>query len=203
ARRITDHTVELADDTELPFDRLLIATGAYPRALSVPGADAAGVHTFRTLDDADALRSALKGGDKRVAFIGSGWIGLELAATARGYGNEVTVVSQDRVPLSSALGDEMGAMFQKLHEEHGVKFLLERQVEAIETGGDGAVQGVRTTQESVPADIVVVGIGAVPDTALAESAGLEVDRGVLVNEKLETSSPDILAAGDVANAFHP
>lgn len=203
AQRIEGGAVELADGSSLPFDRLLIATGAKPRAIPIPGGDAPGVHTFRTLDDADRLRESLSGGGKRVVLIGSGWIGLELAAAARGYGNEVTVVSPDRVPLAAALGDEMGTMFRELHEEHGVTFLLERSAAAIETGGDGAATGVRTDRETVPADLVIVGIGAVPDTALAEAAGLEVDHGILVDERLETSAPGIFAAGDVANAFHP
>lgn len=203
ARGIADHAVELASGAELPFDRLLIATGAKPRPLAVPNGSAPGVRTFRTLDDADALRSALAEGGRRVVFIGSGWIGLELAAAARGYGNDVTIVSQDRIPLATALGDEMGAMFQELHEQHGAKFLLERDVTGIEVGDDGSATGVQTSLETVPADLVIVGIGAVPDTELAETAGLEIDRGILVDERLATSSPDIFAAGDVANAFHP
>lgn len=203
AIRIADRVVELADGTRLNFDQLLIATGATPRALPVPGADATGVHTFRTLDDADQLREALSAGDKRVVFIGSGWIGLELAAAARGFGNEVTVVAPEKVPLSAALGDEMGAMFQSLHEDHGVVFRLQEGVESIAVDEHGAVSGVTTSQGDIPADIVIVGIGAVPDTALAETAGLEVERGILVNERMETSVSGILAAGDVANAYHP
>jgi len=203
ARRIADRTLSLADGGELDFDRLLIATGAQPRALSVPGADASGVHTFRTLDDADALRSSLNGGGRRIAVIGSGWIGLELAAAARGYGNEVTVVSPSRIPLAKALGAEMGTMFRELHEEHGVSFALEEQVEAIERGGAGEATAVRTSRRSIPVDLVIAGVGAVPDTALAQTAGLRIDHGILVDERLVSSRPDILAAGDVANPVHP
>jgi len=203
ARRILDDSVELSDGSTLPFDRLLLATGARPRKLSVPGADAPGVHTFRTLDDADALRAALAHGDRRVALIGSGWIGLELAAAARGYGNEVAVISPDRVPLAAALGEEMGAMFRELHEEHGVSFRLGTNALAIETGGDGAAAGVRTDDGLVDADLVIVGIGAVPNTELAEAAGLDVDHGILVDEQLRTSRPGVFAAGDAANPLHP
>ena len=203
AERIVGRTVELADGSVLPFDRLLLATGATPRTLELPGADAPGVHTFRTLDDADRLHAELAAGGQRVVLIGSGWIGLELAAAARGYGNAVTVISPDRVPLATALGDEMGTVFRELHEEHGVVFQLEQSVLGIETGADGAVSGVRTERETVPASVVIVGIGAVPDTALAATGGLRVERGILVDERLESSVPGIFAAGDVANALHP
>lgn len=203
ATQIEDHALTLGDGTRLPFDRLLLATGANPRRLPVPGADAPGAHTFRTLADADELKAELAGGGKRVVLIGSGWIGLELAAAARNLGNEVAVVSPDRIPLSSALGDEMGAVFQRLHEEHGVEFHLEQSADAIETGPDGRVTGVRAAGTTLPADLVIIGIGAVPETSLAESAGLQVDHGILVDERMRTSAADILAAGDVANAFHP
>jgi NADPH-dependent 2,4-dienoyl-CoA reductase/sulfur reductase-like enzyme len=207
ARRIGDHVVELADGRELGFDRLLIATGAQPRSLAVPGGDARGVRSFRTLDDADALRTTLADGLKRVVLIGSGWIGLELAAAARGAGAEVTIVAHGRVPLAAAIGDEMGAVFRELHEGNGVRFRMEARVEAIEVGGDGAATGVRVAtasgSEVIPADLVLVGIGAVPDTALAEGAGLDVEDGILVDERLQTSAPDIVAAGDVANPWHP
>lgn len=202
ARRIDGGAVELADGTELPFDRLLLATGARPRPLAVPGGDAPGVHTFRTLDDARILREALAGGGRRVALVGSGWIGLELAAAARGYGNEVTVVSRSGVPLSSAIGDEMGTMFRELHEQHGVTFLTDREVTGIETD-DGAATGVRTSEETVAADLVIAGIGAVPDTGLAETAGLPIDGGILVDERMATSAPGVFACGDAANPFHP
>ncbi|MGO1769208.1 MAG: NAD(P)/FAD-dependent oxidoreductase [Microbacterium sp.] len=205
ATRISpDHgTVELADGTTLAFDRLLIATGAQPRRLDVPGADAAGVRTFRTLDDAERLRGELAPGDRRVVLVGAGWIGLELAAAARGFGNDVVVVTPDRVPLANALGERMGRVFLDLHEEHGVDFRLEERVTAVETGDGGAVTGVRTESGVIPADLVVVGVGAAPDTALAEAAGLAVDGGILVDARLATSDPSVYAAGDVANPLHP
>lgn len=202
ARRIGDHVVELADGATLPLDRLLLATGARPRRLAVPGGDARGVHTFRTLDDADALRAALAAGGRRVVLVGSGWIGLELAAAARGYGNEVTVVSPSRVPLGAALGDEMGGMFRELHEQHGVRFLLETDVTGIEVGDDGAATAVTTSDETIAADLVIAAIGVEPDTALAATAGLDIDGGILVDERMQTSAPHIVAAGDVANPFN-
>jgi 3-phenylpropionate/trans-cinnamate dioxygenase ferredoxin reductase subunit len=138
-----------------------------------------------------------------VALIGSGWIGLELAAAARELGNDVTIVSPDRVPLAKALGDEMGEMFLELHREHGVTFLPERRVTAIEVGEDGSVVAVRTDDESIPADLVIVGIGAELNTALAEETGLALDNGVLVDDRMNTSMPGILAVGDIANVLHP
>jgi 3-phenylpropionate/trans-cinnamate dioxygenase ferredoxin reductase subunit len=203
ARRIGDHVVGLSDGTELPFAKLLLATGASPRPLEVPGADARGVRAFRTLDDADALKTELEGGAKRVVLLGSGWIGMELAAAARGYGNDVTVVARGRVPLASALGAELGLMYRRAHEEHGVVFRMDAAVTAIEVGTDGAVIGVRLADDVVPADLVIVALGVEPDTALAATAGLDIEDGILVDERLQTSAPDIVAAGDVANPVHP
>ncbi len=203
AKEIADHLVRLDDGTELPFDRLLIATGARPRALPIAGADAPNVHTFRTLDDAEALRAAFSAGDKRVVCVGAGWIGLELAAAARGYGNEVTVVMMEEIPLATALGDDMGSMFREVHEAHGVIFLAGRKTLEIETGADGVATGVRTDRETVPADLVIVGIGAVPAVELAAGAGIEVDHGVLADEHMATSMADVYVAGDAANPLHP
>jgi 3-phenylpropionate/trans-cinnamate dioxygenase ferredoxin reductase component len=203
ARRIGDHVVELSDGAELPFDRLVLATGAQPRRLEVPGAAARGVRTFRTLDDADALRTTLSGGGHRVVLVGAGWIGLELAAAARGFDNEVAVVAHGREPLASAIGEDMGAMFRELHEAHGVRFRMDTEVDAIEASADGVVAGVRAGGALIQADLVLVGIGAAPDTALAATAGLDIEDGVLTDERLVTSDPDIVAAGDVANPWHP
>jgi 3-phenylpropionate/trans-cinnamate dioxygenase ferredoxin reductase subunit len=204
-RRVTallEHRVRLDDGRELPFDRALLATGAQPRTLDVAGSGSRGIHTLRTLDDSDRLRAAFAPGGRRVVFVGAGWIGLELAAAARTLGNEVVVVAPGRVPLASAIGDELGGMFAELHVEHGVQLRMGESVVGFEST-DGEVSAVLTDRGSIPADLVVVAIGAVPDTALAEAAGLEVDDGVLVDEHLVTSDPDILAAGDLANAYHP
>lgn len=202
-----DHVVTLTGGREVPFDRLLLATGSTPRRLDLPGSDADGIHTLRTLDDSEALKSALEGGGKKVVVVGAGWIGLELAAAATTYGNEVTVVAPGRVPLASALGDELGTMFRELHEQNGVTFRLETKVLSFEQT-DGRVSAVVTDGGTIPADLVIVGVGAAPDVALAEGAGLDVAAakdggGILVDQHLQTSAPDVFAAGDVANAFHP
>jgi 3-phenylpropionate/trans-cinnamate dioxygenase ferredoxin reductase subunit len=202
ATMVGDHTVRLASGRELPFDRLLLATGAEPRRLDVPGAQAAGIHTFRTVDDSEALKEKLQRGGRRVVFVGAGWIGLELAAAAREYGNSVTVVAPAGVPLAHAIGDELGAMFQELHEQHGVVFRLGPAVTGF-SSTDGTVTAVGTDDGPIAADLVVVAIGVQPTTALAEAAGLETDNGILTDEHLLTSRTDIFAAGDVANAYHP
>jgi 3-phenylpropionate/trans-cinnamate dioxygenase ferredoxin reductase subunit len=202
-----DHEVTLASGESIPFERALLATGATPRQLRLPGSDADGIHTLRTIEDSEALRAEFERGDRDVVFVGAGWIGLELAAAARTYGNRVTVVGPEAVPLAAALGDELGAMFRELHEQNGVGFRLETKVTGFEVA-HGRVTGVITDAGTVPADVVVVGIGAVPDTRLAEAAGLEVAEprdggGILVDEHLATSAADVFAAGDVANAYHP
>lgn len=203
ATRIGDHAVTLASGKELRWDKLLLATGAQARRLNAPGADADGIHTFRTVEDSEALKAALKAGKRRVVLVGSGWIGLELAAAAREYGNEVVVVSPDTVPLAAALGDELGTMFRELHEEHGVRFELQRGVRGFAVA-DGAVTGVETEDgATIAGDLVVVGIGAIPDTALAETGGIETGNGILTDERLHTSLADVFAAGDVANSYHP
>ncbi|MEV4805308.1 FAD-dependent oxidoreductase [Nonomuraea sp. NPDC049421] len=189
------HEVTLSGGERLRYDKLLLATGAQPRRLSVPGHER--VLYLRTVDDSDRLRATLAAA-RRVAIIGAGWIGLETAAAARAAGAEVTVVEQGQQPLLSALGPEIGAVFADLHREHGVDLRLgARLAEVTETGvrlADGT---------AIDADAVLAGIGAVPDTELAAAAGLTVDNGVKVGADLRTSDPDIYAAGDVANAHHP
>jgi 3-phenylpropionate/trans-cinnamate dioxygenase ferredoxin reductase subunit len=197
------HTVIFDGGEAVHYDKLLIATGSSPRRLVIPGAKLPGVHYLRTVDDSNALRAELKNGDKRLVVLGSGWIGMEVAATARVLGNEVTIVQAGKTPLSSALGDELGQFFAIIHEHHGV--LLETGVEVLEiVAKDGRVAAIRAQgRDDVPADLVVVGIGATPNVSLAEAAGLDVNNGILVDASLRTSDPDIFAAGDVANAWHP
>ncbi|WP_022882499.1 NAD(P)/FAD-dependent oxidoreductase [Gryllotalpicola ginsengisoli] len=199
-----DDEVTLDDRSSVRFDRALIATGAKPRRLTVPGADAAGVFHVRTLDDSEELRDALAAGDRRVVVIGTGWIGMETAATARGYGNEVTVVGRGAVPLAGAIGPELGTVYRQLHRDKGVVFRLHREVREL-TVSDGQVTGVATDEEGevIPADVVIVGLGAVPNAEIAEDAGLAVDSGVLTDASLATGHPKVFAAGDVANPVHP
>ncbi|WES64792.1 FAD-dependent oxidoreductase [Microbacter sp. GSS18] len=195
------HRLTLADGADLAYDTLLIATGASPRRLRLPGAHVRGVHALRTIEDADAIAADLRGGDRRVVVVGTGWIGMEVAATARGFGNDVTVLGRGPVPLAGALGAEMGEVFAGLHRENGVTVRTSAPVEAIV--GDGAVSAVVAGGETVPADVVVTGVGATPRTSLAERAGIRVLDGIVVDEHLRTSAPDVFAAGDVASAYHP
>jgi 3-phenylpropionate/trans-cinnamate dioxygenase ferredoxin reductase subunit len=192
----------LLDDGErMPYDRLLLTTGAEPRRLAVPGGELDGVLYLRTVGDSDALRERLHGGG-RVVVVGAGWIGCEVAASARTLGLDVTVVDPLTFPLERVLGSELGAIYRDIHADHGVAMLGGTGVEAFE--GDGAVERVRTSDgRELECDFVVVGIGVQPRTGLAADAGLAVDDGVLVDELLRASVPGVFAAGDVARARHP
>ncbi|MFD0686656.1 NAD(P)/FAD-dependent oxidoreductase [Actinomadura fibrosa] len=196
------HEVRLDSKEPVHYDRLLLATGASPRRLDVPGSKLQGIHYLRTMADSAALRQALAHGGRRVVIAGGGWIGLEAAAAARAHGNDVTVIEPEPTPLHAALGPELGGTFAALHREHGVDLRLDQGVAGF--WGAGQVSAVVTSGGAeVPADVVVVGIGVRPNTALAEAAGLEVSDGVLVDQSLRTSDPEIFAAGDVANAYNP
>jgi 3-phenylpropionate/trans-cinnamate dioxygenase ferredoxin reductase subunit len=198
------HAHELMTDDGQPvhYDRLLLATGASPRHLRLPGADLPGVHYLRTLDDSDALRAAFRPG-ANVVVIGGGWIGLETAAAARTAGATVTVLESAELPLLRVLGPQMAQVFAGLHRENGVDLRLGVTVAALR-GEGSAVTGVELGDGAViDADAVVVGVGVTPNVDLARQAGLEVDDGVLVNASLRTSDAHVFAAGDVANAEHP
>ena len=196
------HEIELAGGETIGYGALLLATGSTPRRLPVPGADAAGILTLRRVEDSDAIRATF-GADRRLAIIGGGWIGLEVAAAAREAGTEVTVIEATAAPLLAVLGPDLAAVFATLHTDHGVTLYTEARVAEILTT-DGRASGVRLADGTViPADAVVVGIGAAPNTELAEQAGLAVDNGVLVSAALRSSDPDIYAVGDIANAEHP
>ena len=193
--------VTLSSGERVAYDRLLLTTGAAPRHLAVDGADLDGVLYLRTVDDADRLRRGLTS-EAQVAVIGAGWIGAEVAAFARQLGAAVSMVELYRVPLERVLGAEVGAIYRDLHAAHGVDLHFGVGVEAIT--GRTSVEAVRLSDGTVlPADVVVVGVGVLPRTELAEAAGLVVDNGVVVDEHLQTSVPGIFAAGDVANAHHP
>jgi 3-phenylpropionate/trans-cinnamate dioxygenase ferredoxin reductase component len=185
----------------LGYDKLLLATGSSARRL--PGTHLQGLYYLRAAQDADALRAALTAGGRRVVVVGAGWIGMETAAAARGYGNQVTVVDPQPTPLRAALGDELGQMFADLHTEHGVDLRLRTQVHKFASAGDRVTGVVTEIGETLSADIVVVGVGARPNVGLAESAGLAIDNGIVADEAMRTLDPDIYAAGDVANTYHP
>jgi len=185
--------VALEGGERIGFARLLLATGAEPRRL--PGVE--GIHYLRDFRDSDALRAVLDQGG-RMAVIGAGWIGCEVAASARQKGLEVTLIEQASAPLEGVLGRELGEIYAAVHRDHGVEVLTAATVEAIE-GGRVALAGGR----AVECDHVVVGIGVAPRTALADAAGLEVENGILVDEGLRASADGVFAAGDVANAAHP
>ncbi|NYD76726.1 NAD(P)/FAD-dependent oxidoreductase [Arthrobacter cupressi] len=197
------HTVRLGSGKELEYSKLLIATGAQPRKLPLPGSELGGVGTFRTMEDSRRLKAALSDGGRRLVMVGSGWIGMELAAAARSYGNEVTLLGLEDIPLSTAIGPELGAFFRGLHESHGVKFRLPASAKEIKGSGGRASAVVTDAGEEIPADLVVIAAGVMPDTTLAGNAGLTLDDGIVVDASLRTSSPDVFAAGDVANALHP
>jgi 3-phenylpropionate/trans-cinnamate dioxygenase ferredoxin reductase component len=196
------HSVHLADGSVIGYDKLLLTTGASPRKLQVPGADASGVHYLRTLDDSDAMRATLAT-ISRLVVIGAGWIGLEVTAAARLAGVEVTVVETAELPLLRVLGPEVAHVFADLHLQHGVDFRFNASLAEI-LNENGTATGVRLGDgTTIAADAVLVAVGAAPNVQLGEAAGLHVDNGIVVDAALRTTDPNIFAAGDVANAFHP
>ncbi|TDE10959.1 NAD(P)/FAD-dependent oxidoreductase [Jiangella asiatica] len=194
--------VVLADDTTVPYARLLLATGSSPRPLRVPGADADGVHYLRRLGDSDRIKAAIAAAE-RMVVVGGGWIGLEVTAAAREAGVEVTVVESAELPLIGPLGPELARVFADLHTEHGVTLRTNAQVERFTVDGSGVSGAVLADGTQLPADAVVVGIGAAPNLQLAAAAGLRVRSGVVTDSSLRSSNPDIMAAGDIAEADHP
>jgi 3-phenylpropionate/trans-cinnamate dioxygenase ferredoxin reductase component len=194
-------TATLSDGEALRWDRLLLATGSEPRRLPIPGADLDGVHLLRTLDDSNRLRELIRAGG-RLVVIGAGWIGSEVAASARTGGMEVTVVEQHSAPLRGVLGADVGRMYADLHRDHGVELLTDSGVETIE--GEGRAERVRVAGgRAIDCAAVLVGVGAAPRTGLAEAAGLAVDDGVVVDATLRAGDSDVFAAGDIASAEHP
>ncbi len=194
---VDQHTVTLGDGSELPWDRLLLATGSVVRRLDVPGGDLPGVHYLRTMDESLALLEQLRaGGD--VVIVGAGWIGLEVAAAARHHGCTVTIVEPQAAPLLGVVGERIGGWFADFHRANGVDVRLNTGVAGFT--GDDHVTGVTTKDgETIPATTVVVGVGIQPETTLAGTAGVQLDNGVVTDAALRTSVPGIWAAGDVAN----
>jgi 3-phenylpropionate/trans-cinnamate dioxygenase ferredoxin reductase subunit len=193
--------VELENGERVAYDKLLVATGGRNRTLSVPGASLAGVFQLRTVEDCDRIRAVTQRG-RRAVVVGLGFIGSEVSASLRQLGIEVSAIEGTRAPLARVLGDEVGQVLADVHREKGVELILEDSVASFE--GSGRVERVRTKKGRVlECDMVVAGIGIVPNTELLAAAGADVDNGVLVDERCRTSLPDVFAAGDVTNHLHP
>jgi 3-phenylpropionate/trans-cinnamate dioxygenase ferredoxin reductase component len=196
-----ERRVLLDDGQELGYDALLLATGAAPRRISVPGIELDGVCYLRSLADCDELRERLARGGP-AAVIGSGWIGAEFAASARQLGVEVAMIDPAPLPLVRVLGPQIGEVYRDLHREHGVELALGESVVAFE--GDGSVEAVRTSAgRAIGCAFAVVAIGVTPRIELAHAAGIATENGVLVDASLATDAPGVFAAGDLANEEHP
>ncbi|PVB61544.1 FAD-dependent oxidoreductase [Labrenzia sp. 011] len=191
--------LRLENGDTLPYGKLVLATGTHARSLPIPGADKTGVVTLRTIADVDGIRARLAT-TKRVAIIGAGYIGLEVAAVARGLGKDVSVIEAQDRPMKRVVSETVSAFFTNLHRSKGIDLRLETGVEAIE--GDDEVSGVKlATGETVPAELVLIAVGAEPNDGLASAAGLETDNGILVDGSGQTSDPDIYAAGDCTRFY--
>jgi len=215
----TDHDIELLTSTTvtsidpnakqiemdpgglLAYDQLLLTTGAIPRHVTIPGGQLAGIHYLRSLSSCDSLRDALERAT-RLVVVGAGWIGSEVAASARQLGKEVALIEAGLVPLERVLGTEVGTMFRDLHADKGVELHMGVGVQEFR-GTAAAEQVVLADGSVVSGDLFVVGVGVSPRTELAQAAGLALDNGIVVDQHLATSAPGIWAAGDVANAYHP
>lgn len=194
--RSTGH-LSLSTGDELPYDKLALCTGARPRLLSTPGADLPGVYYLRTAADVESIREAANAGSQAV-IVGGGYIGLETAASLRALGLEVTVLEAAEHVLERVTAPEVSAFFDRIHREEGVNIRTGALVEAL--AGDSRVREVvLASGESIPADLVIVGIGVEPNTELAAAAGLAIDNGVVIDDQARTSDPSILAAGDCAS----
>ncbi|HEX3908450.1 MAG TPA: FAD-dependent oxidoreductase [Mycobacteriales bacterium] len=197
---VAARTAQLASGSSIAFDTALLATGAAPRRLDLPGTSLDGVHYLRTVGDSEQLSAAIRQAG-RVAVIGAGWIGSEVTASARQMGADVVLIEPAALPLIHVVGERVGEMFRQLHADHGVDLRL--GVGFTELRGNGSVAEVVLSDGRVePADVVVIGVGVSARTELARDSGLTVERGVVVDEFLQSSAPGIYAAGDVAEAWH-
>jgi 3-phenylpropionate/trans-cinnamate dioxygenase ferredoxin reductase subunit len=195
------HEVKIEGGDRLPYDKLLLATGGRARRTDVPGSDLDGVYYLRTVADSERIAAELEPG-RRLVVIGAGFIGAEVAASARMKGLEVSILEMAPVPLGRALSEEMGQVYAGIHRDEGVAIYTNEAIERFE-GGARVERVVSSTGRALDCDFVVVGVGMEPATELADAAGLTVDNGIVVNEYCETSAPDVYAAGDVANSFNP
>jgi 3-phenylpropionate/trans-cinnamate dioxygenase ferredoxin reductase component len=195
------HRVTLDDGAAVDYDRLLLATGSVPRRVNVPGKDLTGVFLLRTLDDVRGIRGELAAA-RRVVIVGAGYIGLEVAASCRHLGHEVEVIEMaDRV-MNRVVGPEVSAFYQRVHQSEGVRIHVSTPLSGFAGDAQGHVREVLTGDgRRIAADLVVIGVGVAPDTALAEQAGLACDNGIAVDEYCRTSDPDVFAAGDCTS--HP
>lgn len=193
--------LQLADGSTQHYDKLALCTGARVRKLTIPGAGLAGVHYLRTVADVEAIRNELAG-VRQAVIIGGGYIGLETAASLRKQGIEVTVLEMAERILQRVTAPEMSAFYERIHREAGV--CVETSVAVSELAGDDRVERVVCSDgRAYPADLVIIGVGVIPNTELAEAAGLETDNGILVDEFCQTSDTGIVAIGDVANQLNP
>jgi len=194
-------TVALANGDTLSYDKLVIATGARTRTLPIAGADLSGIYTLKTLDDVDQIEAQLKNTES-VVVVGAGFIGLEFAAVAAKVGKQVTVLEAAPRVMGRVVTEELSHYFEEYHRAKGVNIVCNAFADSFT--GDDAVTGVSCKDGShYPAQLVVVGIGVIPNTELAEAAGIECDNGIIVNEHCQTNDPDIYAAGDVVIYSHP
>jgi 3-phenylpropionate/trans-cinnamate dioxygenase ferredoxin reductase subunit len=193
-----DRRLRLGDGGEVGYDKLLLCVGSRPRRLEVPGHDLAGIHCLRTIADVDAIRAGLAGA-RRLVVVGAGYIGLEAAACARQLGLEVTVLEMADRPMHRVVAPELSAFYVRRHEREGVRIECNTSVTAF--AGDGRVRTVVCGDHEFPAELVIVGVGILPDVTLAAAAGLRCDNGLWVDEQCRTSDPNVFAAGDCTN--HP
>lgn len=194
-------TLELEGGEHLSYEKLLIATGCEVRQLKTPGSDLAGIYYLRTLRDSAGLAAELQRADRAVV-VGAGFIGSEVAASARVMGREVTVLEAAPVPLERALGAKMGEVCAAIHRDHGVDLRLSCALQ--EFRGSGRVEEVVLANgTTIRCDVVVVGVGVAPAVGWLDSSGIAIDNGIVVNEYTETNLPDVYAAGDVANSWNP
>jgi len=197
----TERRVRLGSGESLGYDKLLIATGGRNRRPPIPGLELAGVHDLRRVGDADGIRADATLGS-RALVVGMGFIGCEVAASLRARGVEVTAVAPGRVPLSRVLGDEVGRVLEGVHRDNGVTLMMGDTVEAFE-GGSRVERAVTKSGKEIRCDFAVVGLGIEPDADLVADAGVEVENGIMVDERCRTNVEGIYAAGDVANHRHP